>query len=119
MSRSPSVVEKARKPLQRTGRIKRQSRIVPKKRTPSEFARIYHSKVRVKWVKEQPCVACSWHVRFANTDASDNAHIPSRSGMSRKGDYTTIIPLCRTAFPIHYVVDGKRLAVANGCHPVA
>lgn len=51
-----------------------------------EFQRTYHSKARVEWVKSQPCVAC-------RRMGSVNAHTTG-GGMSRKGDYTTIVPLC-------------------------
>lgn len=60
-----------------------------KERRRSEFARCYGSKARVAWVKRQPCVWCG--VGGEN----ENAHTVN-GGKSRKGDYTTIVPLCRT-----------------------
>lgn len=57
------------------------------KRRKSEFARCYHSKARVEWVKGFPCVECT-------KGPSENAHIASRAGAGRKGDYAKIVPLC-------------------------
>lgn len=67
--------------------LKPGGRIKPKPRKPSEFARIYGSKARVEWVKDQPCVVCGFV-------PSENAHIVT-GGMGRKADFDTIIPLCR------------------------
>ena len=61
---------------------------VNQKRKASAFARAYHSKERVAFVKALPCVVC-------HQTPSDNAHIEN-GGMGRKADYTTIVPLCRT-----------------------
>lgn len=73
---------KRKTPLKRAGRIK------PKKRSAAEFARIYHSKARVAFVKSLGCAVC-----FRTGDC-DNAHTES-GGKARKADYTTIVPLCR------------------------
>lgn len=56
-------------------------------RERAEFARVYGSKERVAWVKAQPCVGCG-------ARPSDNHHTKN-GGFGRKGDYTTIVPLCR------------------------
>ncbi len=57
------------------------------KRKPTEFARIYGSKERVLFVKDLPCVGCGlWH-------PVENHHIEG-DGLSRKADYTKIVPLC-------------------------
>lgn len=75
-----------RTPLARGGRIK------PKKRTASEFNRIYGSKARVAWVKMQRC-AVAGPLRLCRGDV-ENAHTET-GGIGRKADYDTIIPLCR------------------------
>ena len=56
------------------------------KRRKSEFARCYHSKERVAWVKTLPCIACG-------SLLGENAHYDN-GGMGRKSDYTHIVPLC-------------------------
>lgn len=58
-----------------------------KPRKPSEFARIYHSKQRVEFVKSLPCAACGV------VGYSENAHIET-GGMGRKADFDKIVPLC-------------------------
>lgn len=82
--------------LHRRKQLRRKTSLRPKvanhrktrpKRKPSEFARIYGSTERVEWIQARPCVSCG-------RIPSENAHIPSKSGMGRKGDYTNIIPLC-------------------------
>lgn len=70
----------------RTSYIAR-SRIKPKKRKPSEFARIYGSKKRVEWIKSLRCSSCGV------VGYSQNAHTEN-GGMGRKADHTTIVPLC-------------------------
>lgn len=67
-------------PLARGGRVK------PKKRTASEFSRIYGSKKRVAWVKAQPCLVCG-------SGPCENAHVVG-GGMGRKASHTAIVPLC-------------------------
>ena len=59
-----------------------------KKRTASEFSRIYGSKARVRWVKGSPCVSCD-----SVTGRNHNHHIRS-GGMGRKSDAETIVSLC-------------------------
>ncbi|HEV8448629.1 MAG TPA: hypothetical protein VGQ44_17485 [Gemmatimonadaceae bacterium] len=82
----PAKREKSpRKPMKR-------SRIAAKKRNASDFARIYGSKARVRWIKEQDCWWCG---RAATEEMpSDNAHTVN-GGKSRKADFYTILPLCR------------------------
>jgi len=58
------------------------------KRRAKEFARTYGGKARVAWVKQLGCCICK-------VKPADNAHLPSRSGMGRKGDADRIVPLCR------------------------
>lgn len=73
-----------RKPLKR-------SAIPPRnpKRRRSEFARCYHSKERVEFVKRMPCIRCGLH------GYSDNAHVGRKgAGAGRKADYDQIAPLC-------------------------
>jgi hypothetical protein len=72
-----------RSPMKRGGRIK------PKKRTMSEFARIYGSKKRVAWVRSQPCTVAD----CADCRESENAHVVN-GGMGRKADANLIVPLC-------------------------
>lgn len=68
------------------------------KRRASEFARCYHSKERVEFVKSLPCVACG------RGGLSENAHIET-GGMGRKSGFEKIVPLC-----------GYRDRLAHGCH---
>lgn len=72
----------------------------PKKRTPSEFERIYGSRARVRWVKSLPCVYCAMLnplLGLATAGRSHNAHTVT-GGMGRKADADTICPLC----PAHH-----------------
>lgn len=71
-----------RTPLKRGKPLNR----VNRKRRQSEFARTYHSKERVEFVKALPCIVCGH-------GPCDNAHIET-GGMGRKADYTKIVPLC-------------------------
>lgn len=68
----------------------KRSRLNPvnRQRREKEFARAYGGKARVEFVKALGCCICK-------ATPSDNAHLPSRSGMSRKGDAERIVPLCR------------------------
>ena len=77
------------KPLKRSGRPKARNA----KRKASEFARCYHSKERVEFVKSLPCFATGIRGK------SDNAHVTrdGSEGMGRKGGYRCIAPLTREA----------------------
>ena len=66
------------------------SRPKRRKRSKSEFARIYGSPARVRFVASLPCVGCG-------RGPCENAHIET-GGMGRKADSDRIVPLC------------------NGCH---
>jgi hypothetical protein len=73
--------------------IARQPRqaIPKKKRTPSEFARIYGSRERVAYVKQYGC----WIMdAYCIGEPVENAHTVT-GGMGRKANAETIIPLCR------------------------
>lgn len=72
---------KAAKPKPRKA-IKKQN---PKRRA-SEFRRCYGSKARVEAIKTLACYGCY-------KELAENAHLPSRSGMSRKGDWDQIVDL--------------------------
>lgn len=87
------------KPLRPAPPLGRKGR---KKRTPDEFARIYHSKERVAYVKSWPCCVCG-------SVPSDNAHTTG-FGMGIKAGYETIIPLCRTH---HRAYDEHRFPFAT------
>lgn len=81
--------------IARTKPMKR-SRIKPKGRKPSEFARIYGSRARVAWIKAQPCLYCRLlSPFFGRPGTSENAHTVS-GGKGRKADADTIVPLCPT-----------------------
>lgn len=71
-------------------RIKRGGpiRAVNVERHEREWGRAYHSLERVQFVKRLPCAVCGRR-------PSHNSHTEN-GGKSRKADYTTIIPLCRT-----------------------
>lgn len=72
--------------MKRTTRVRRSN---PKRRA-REFARSYGSKERVKWINALPCFACQV------IGQTENAHLPSRSGVGRKGDARYIVPLCHS-----------------------
>ena len=78
-----------RTPLQRGTRIKPRNA----KRKKSEWARAYHSEAFVRFTKAAPCAA-------DGRGPCDAAHTEN-GGAGRKGDWTTIIPLC---------------SGINGCH---
>ncbi len=79
-------------PLARGGPIARSGRpIRKKKRSASDFARIYGSKARVRFVTRLPCAACG----YAGELPRHNAHTPDGSaGTGYKGGYLSIISLC-------------------------
>jgi hypothetical protein len=64
-----------------------------KKRSASEFARIYGSKARVEWIKAQPCLIARMGCDGC-AGPIENAH-NGTGGMGRKADAASIVPLCR------------------------
>jgi len=68
-------------------------------RAASEFTRCYLSRARKAFVKLLPCIGCG-------KTPCDNAHTPSKSGASRKGDYCTIVPACRACHNMAHGKDG-------------
>lgn len=69
--------------------IERQTPLRAKKRSASEFRRIYGSRERVKAIKAMPCT-----VPHCARTPCDNAHL-TNGGTGRKADWDTIAPLCR------------------------
>lgn len=63
-------------------------RMRPKKRSASEYARIYGSRERVERIKAMPCTVPGCVRR-----PSENAHIEN-GGMGRKAGWETVLPLC-------------------------
>ena len=90
--------------MKRTSTLKRSGPIAPKSRTAGEFARIYGSKARVRWVKAQPCVSCG------TEDGNAHNHHTTNGGTGRKADYDTIVPLCPSCHHEHHtgVLRGTR-----------
>jgi hypothetical protein len=90
--------------LKRSGPIARTTKLAPKSRTAGEFARIYGSKARVRWVKAQPCVSCG------TQDGASHNHHTQNGGTGRKADYQTIVPLCPSCHHAHHtgVLRGTR-----------
>jgi hypothetical protein len=73
--------------------------IKPKRRTASEFRRIYGSKERVRRMKMRPCDGCG---RVPTEEwPNDNAHTEN-GGMGRKAGWETVVTLCK---PCHYLLD--------------
>lgn len=98
-------------------RLRHNSTIAARKKVkPSEFARVYHSQARKKFVQQLPCTlhsgACSGPI---------HGHHTKTGGTGRKADYDTIVPVCtlhhrvihqfgqREAFEAHRV-DPKQAA---------
>lgn len=77
-----------RTPLRRKTKLTAKTKPKAKKRTASDFARVYGSKARVAWIAAQPCLGC-----LSTATPCENAHIKS-GGVGRKADYTQIVPLC-------------------------
>lgn len=90
--------------IKRKTKLKAGKPIKAKKRSASDFARVYGSKARVEFVKSLPCVAC-------NATPSDNAHIKS-GGMGRKADYTDIVPLCSKCHTLQHQRGWKALGLS-------
>ena len=79
---SSRLAKKTRTPVKR----------VNVKRKAKEFARCYGSVDRVEFVKSLRCSACG------RVGRSENAHVLGNGGAGRKGHFTTIAPLCGSAF---------------------
>ena len=96
-------------PLKRSGKPLKRTRIKKKPRSKSEFARIYHSKERVEFIKSLPCCACGIE------GFSDNAHVapPSKKGTGYKAGYIWIVPLCGTRTDVS---NPAYLVWTMGCH---
>ena len=66
------------------------------KRKATAFARAYHSKERVAFIRGLLCIACvSVLGPFTPAVPSDNAHTGKAPGKGLKAHYSTIVPLCR------------------------
>jgi hypothetical protein len=72
------------------------------KRRQTEFARCYHSKARVQWVKARACLVANAQCR----QPIENAHVTDdgTKGMGRKSGFACIAPLCRFHhFELHII----------------
>lgn len=80
-----------------------------KKRKPSEFARIYGSRERVRWVKSEPCIATLGGKMAACYGPIDNAHVTrdDQGGTGRKSGYRCIAPCCRRHHNILHVMGAR------------
>lgn len=74
--------------MRRYKALARRQRLKAKRRTASEFRRIYGSKDRVLAIKALACYACGgW--------PAENAHTEN-GGTGRKAGWETIVDLCRS-----------------------
>lgn len=93
------------------GTIKRKA--APKKvnrtRKAREFARAYHSRKRVLFVKGLGCLYCRMTFGQPVYPHVHNAHTEN-GGSGRKAGYETIIPLCATH---HQAYDERRPPLAS------
>lgn len=80
-----------------------------RKRKAREFARAYHSKARVEFVKSLPCAACGV------VGYSENAHVPptGEAGAGYRADYRFIAPLCGRRGSAENIPAGRYYV---GCH---
>lgn len=69
------------------------------KQRPAKWAKAYGSEARVRFVKSLPCAWCA-----TTRTERHNAHLPTKSGMGRKGPYTAIVPMCAVC---HDRLDGR------------
>lgn len=76
-------------------RSSKQIKKVNRKRKDREFARAYHSKERVLFVKSLGCLYCRMTFGCSAYPDVHNAHTEN-GGSGRKAGYETIIPLCAT-----------------------
>lgn len=100
---SPSSVSKTERDEKRgSGRARPEPRRKPlargkppkkRRRSASEFKRIYGSKARVEWVKSLPCV-CDTILCGTEANPIENAHVKN-GGAGRKADAKWIVPMCR------------------------
>lgn len=81
--------------LKRSGWIKRKTRIRPKKRSASEYARIYGSPERVEWMRTQRCLARRTSQSFRVCVGPVEGHHIKNGGTGRKADAKWCVPLCR------------------------
>ncbi len=83
--------------IQRNARLQSSGPIKPQRRTAQEqrekFAREYGSSERCGFVGSLPCANCGRRWDFGENVEIENAHTEN-DGKSRKGHYTTIVPLC-------------------------
>lgn len=88
---SRAMIRRNTKPIKRGGRPKAKNA----KRRKAEFARCYHSRERVRWVKALPCCYCMAlsPLFVLSGRESHNAHTVT-GGMGFKAGYETIVPLC-------------------------
>lgn len=111
-----SIPEKKKTRRKRKSWIKNHNRRIARKpRKPSEFARIYGSRERVRWVKAQPSVA-------SGKRPCVNAHTVT-GGTQYKAGFETIVPLThyehtaelhqwgKERFEKHYGIDLDAAAV--------
>lgn len=69
------------------------------RRRAQEFQRTYGGEERVRKMKARPCAVPGCTSRSETV----NAHLPSRSGMGRKGHARHVVPLC--GIPHHREFD--------------
>lgn len=97
-----------KKPMKQGGRLKTRKRVNPvnRERKDANWKRAYHSVARVKFVERLPCAACG----DTEPPERDNAHTKN-DGASRKGHYTTIIPLCHRCHGRQHGPNGGWMAI--------
>lgn len=79
--------------------LKRSTKPLRKKpRTKSEKLRIYGPPGFIEWIHEQRCIACG---QIPSQDYPSHAAHTETGGVSRKGDWTSIVPLC---FACHILI---------------
>jgi hypothetical protein len=106
------MIHPAKKPRRKPAgapRGMKRSRLRPKKRSPEEYARIYGSKERVLFVKALPCVLAN-----ENCAGTVDNHHTENGGLSRKGDYQTIVPLCDWHHAALHTVGPSLVAAFHG-----
>lgn len=127
---TPIARESEKAKARRLSAISGKKRTAPKASNPArkarEFARAYHSKARVEFVKGLGCVYCTaLHPLFGVVTAgkSHNAHTVTGGG-SRKADFTTIVPLCASHHRLYdehqfpFDTEKVRDAIKSACPDV-